>query len=635
MLFRFDDVRKSYGAQEVLRAASFQINPGDHAGLVGRNGAGKTTIFRLLLGVEEPDTGRIERARSVRMGLLEQQVGIERTGTVREATLEVFSALHDMEAEMRRLEHEMASPDVADLDAVLETYSDLQHRFEEQGGFTYPARAESVLLGLGFSREDLDLPAATLSGGQRARLALARLLLEEPDILLLDEPTNHLDIQAVEWLEEFLAAYKSAYIIISHDRFLLDRTVGRILALEEGKTFTYTGNYSSYIVQRDERRLLAEKRYREQQELIERTEEFIRKNLAGQKTKQAKSRRNRLERMDRVERAPSDRRSATFKLGQASRTGREVLDVEALSVGYPGYELVANLDLKIERGDRLGIVGGNGTGKTTLVKTLRDEVEPLSGEFRWGHNVALGYYDQHLSDLDPRNDLMEEMRIAIAGADDPAIRSYLARFLFTGDDVFKRVDSLSGGERSRLSLAKLISSNANVLLLDEPTNHLDIPSREALEGALEEFAGTLVVISHDRYFLDRICDRLLHLENGKGQVFEGGYSEWADERAMLEAEAKAAKGRGADRAEDGKPEPRSSTSRESPQSAARRSRPSREIEAEIAAVEEEMAEIARTMAARDVVSDPAKLLPLTKAHDHANARLEALLDEWESVVSSQ
>jgi ATP-binding cassette subfamily F protein 3 len=631
MLFRLEDVTKAYGAHEVLRGATFQVNPGEHIGLVGRNGAGKTTIFKLLLGVEDPDSGRIERARNMRMGLLEQQVGVERSGTVREATLEVFTRLHDMEAEMRRLEHEMASPDVADLDAVLASYSDLQHRFEEEGGFTYAARAEAVLLGLGFSREDLELPATTLSGGQRARLALARLLLEEPDLLLLDEPTNHLDIQAVEWLEEFLISYRSAYVIISHDRFLLDRTVGRIIAVDDGRATSYTGNYSAYIVQRDERRLLAEKRYREQQELIERTEDFIRRNLAGQKTKQAKSRRKMLEKMERVERAPQDRRAANFRLNAAARTGREVLDVDTLAVGYPGVELVSKLDLTVERGDRLGIIGGNGTGKTTLFKTLLDRVDPLAGEFTWGHNVQLGYYDQHLANLDPSNEVIEEMRLASPGSDDPSLRSYLARFLFTGDDVFKRVASLSGGERSRLSLAKLISGSANVLLLDEPTNHLDIPAREALESALDDFTGTLLIISHDRYFLDRICDRLLHLESGRGEAFEGSYSDWAEERALRQAEERERER--ADRARSAETAPRAAAP--TPRPAARPTRAVAQIEAEIASVEAEMAELGRKMSRRSIATNAEKLLPLTEAHAHAAAQLEELMDEWEAASAAE
>ncbi len=628
MLFRFENVTKAYGAHEILRDVTFQVNPGEHVGLVGRNGAGKTTIFRLLLGVEDPDTGRVERMRTLRTGLLEQQVGIERTGTVREATLDVFSDLHDMEAEMRRLEHEMAGASGDELESILAVYSDHQHQYEERGGFTMGARAESVLLGLGFSREDLDLQAATLSGGQRARLALARLLLEEPDLLLLDEPTNHLDIKAVEWLEEFLAAYRSAYVVISHDRFLLDRTVTRIVAVDGGRATTYTGNYSQYVLQREERRLLAEKRYREQQELIDRTEDFIRRNLAGQKTKQAKSRRNMLERMERVDRPDSDRRSAKFDFGSATRTGREVLVTDELAVGFPGVTLVSGIDVKIERGDRVGIVGDNGTGKTTLVKTVHGRLDPLAGSFTWGQNVVLGYYDQHLSELDPSNEVIVEMGTAIPSADDPALRDYLARFLFSGDDVFKRVSALSGGERSRLSLAKLISGSANVLLLDEPTNHLDIPSREALEAALDDFPGTLFVISHDRYFLDRICDRLAHVENGRVTVFDGTYTEWADLRAEQRAAAR-------ERERVAKePSPKKPAKATAP-SAKRSGRQIAQVEADIAEIEAEIADIETAMAKPEIASDHLKLAPLTEAHDRANERLAGLMREWEETAAGE
>ncbi len=627
MLFRFDNVTKAFGAHEILRDVSFQVNPGEHVGLVGRNGAGKTTIFKLLLGKEDADTGRVDRMRNLRIGLLEQQVGIERYGTVREATLEVFSELHDMEANMRRLEHEMAEAQGDELDGILHTYSDLQHRYEEGGGFSMQARAESVLLGLGFSLEDLNLQAATLSGGQRARLALARLLLEEPDVLLLDEPTNHLDIRAVEWLEEFLAAYKSAYVVISHDRFLLDRTVNRVVAIDAGKATVYTGNYSQYVVQRDERRLLAEKRYREQQELVERTEDFIRRNLAGQKTKQAKSRRNMLARMERVERPDSDARSAKFDFGSAGRTGREVLTTDELAIGFPGVTLLSGVDVTVERGDHVGIVGGNGTGKTTLVKTLFGTIEPLGGSFLWGHNVALAYYDQHLSDLDESRDVIEEMGTAQPGADDPALRGYLARFLFTGEDVFKRVSALSGGERSRLSLAKLIAGGGNTLLLDEPTNHLDIPSREALEAALLDFPGTLFVISHDRYFLDKICERLVHVEAGKATTFDGTYSDWVEARALEQSRA-----RGREKADrESAAQPTAAAAKRPPASTGRAASV---IELEIAEVESEIADIEKTMSKPEIGSDHLKLAPLTEALERASARLEGLLAEWEAASGS-
>jgi len=620
MLFRFDNVTKSYGSHEVLREVSFQINPGEHVGLVGRNGAGKTTSFKLLLGIEDPDDGRVEQVRGLRIGLLEQQVHAEGSGTVRESALEVFSSLHAMEVDMRRLEHEMASANGDDLDEILSTYSDLQHSFEDAGGFTMHARAESVLLGLGFSRDDLNLEASNLSGGQRARLALAKLLLEGPDILLLDEPTNHLDIQAVEWLEDFLADYPSAYIIISHDRYLLDRTVDRILAVENGRISTYPGNYTAYLVEKEQRRLLAEKRFREQQELIDRTQEFIRRNLAGQKTKQAKSRRNMLERMERVDRPEADGRAANFGLAAAARTGREVLSVEALSIGYPGVELASSIEFVVYRGDRVGIVGGNGTGKTTLFKTLLGSVDPLGGEMEWGHNVKPVYYDQHLADLDPRNDVIEEMRLSIGGADDPTLRGYLARFLFTGDDVFKRVSALSGGERSRLSIAKLISGSGNVLLLDEPTNHLDIPSREALESALESFTGTILTISHDRYFLDRICDRLVSLEDGTAEVFEGRYSDWLDERLIRKAEGRVRETPAATAKRPQVSAPSGATKR--------RSIPA--IEAEIADAEGEILDIDATMAKPSVASDHVKLEPLIEARLHAVERLERLMAEWEA-----
>jgi ATP-binding cassette subfamily F protein 3 len=621
MLFRFEQVSKSFGARNVLEGVSFQVNPGEHVGLVGRNGAGKTTIFRLLLGQSEPDSGLVERARSIRIGLLEQQVGIVHDGNVRDAALAVFAEVHDVEAEMRTLEHDMAEAASDELASILERYSKLQHRYEALDGFTIHARAESVLFGLGFSRDDLELPAKTLSGGQRARLALARLLLEQPDVLLLDEPTNHLDVDAVEWLEEFLAGYTSAYVIISHDRFLLDRTCNRILAIERGELVSYHGNYSRYLLAREERRLLAEKRYREQQELIERTEEFIRRNLAGQKTKQAKSRRNMLERMERIARVAGEERSANFRLGEAERSGREVLVVKNLTVGFPGVLLVEGLNLRVHRGDRVAIMGPNGAGKTTLLLALAGRLEQMAGEYEWGHNVSIGFYDQHLADLDPLHDMMQELRMARPGATDPELRAYLSRFLFTGDDPFKKVDSLSGGERSRLSLAKLISGSHNVLLLDEPTNHLDIPAREALEAALEEFGGTVIVVSHDRYFVDRICGRLVNIEEGKAEVFEGTYSDWHTE-LTLRREVQSA------------PPAARTRRRQRSTRAPTTGRDVAQIEVEIAAVESEIEDLERLIADGEIASDHTRLLPLTLAHEQATARLKSLVDEWEAASTS-
>src|SRR6266403_5003717 len=538
MLFRLSDVQKSYGAQDVLRGASLQVNPGEHVGLVGRNGAGKTTVFRLITGEEAADQGDVVRARGVRLGLLGQHVHFEPGTTVHESALAAFGHLQQIEHEMHELEHRMAEPG-DELEGILARYSDLQHDFEREGGFEYAARAEAILQGLGFERDVWSLETEKLSGGQQNRLGLARLLLAAPDVLLLDEPTNHLDVNAVEWLEEFLQDYASAYIIISHDRYFLDRACRRIIELENGRASTYTGNYSAYLVEREERREAQQRAYDNQRQMIEKTEEFIRRNLAGQKTKQAKSRRTMLAKLERVEAVRADRSSGDFRLQAIERTGNHVLTVNETTIGYPDKLLASDISFILRRGECLGIIGPNGSGKTTFLKTILGKVSPLSGEIRWGTNVQIGYYAQQLDDLDDRNDIIMELRrVAPASATAGELRSFLAKFLFTGDDVYKKVIDLSGGEKGRLALAKLIYSSVNVLVLDEPTNHLDIPSRESLEEALDAYSGTIITISHDRYFLDRIATQILALDGeGFAEHYDGDYTEYHDWKAAQRKEA--------------------------------------------------------------------------------------------------
>src|SRR5436190_12578690 len=532
MLFRLSEVHKSYGAQDVLRGVSLQINPGEHVGLVGRNGAGKTTIFRLINLEETPDRGEVVRARGLKLGLLAQHVHFEKGSTVHESALAAFGRLQQIEHEMHDLEHRMADAG-DDLEKILSRYSDLQHEFEREGGFEYSAKAEAILQGLGFDRDTWQLETEKLSGGQQNRLGLACLLLSEPDVLLLDERTNHLDVGAVEWLEEFLQDYPAGFVIISHDRYFLDRACRRIIEIENGRANSYTGNYSDYLVEREERREAQQRAYDNQQRLIAKTEEFIRRNLAGQKTKQAKSRRTMLQRLERVDAVRADQASGDFRLQEIDRSGTHVLTVTDAAVGYPDKTLARDISLILRRGECLGVIGPNGSGKTTFVRTVLGQIPTLLGELRWGAKVQIGYYAQQLEDLDDRNEIIMELRrVAPASATAGELRSFLAKFLFVGDDVYKHVGDLSGGEKGRLALAKLIYSGVNVLVLDEPTNHLDIPSREALEEALEAYEGTILTISHDRFFLDRVATQILALD-GEGHVehFNGDYTEYHDWKA--------------------------------------------------------------------------------------------------------
>ncbi len=649
MLFRLSEVTKAYGSQDVLRGVTFQFNPGEHVGLVGRNGAGKTTIFRLITGAESHDNGELERVKNLRAGVLAQHVDFTGAETVMDAALAVFSELQALEVKMRELEHTMTEVHGEALDSAMHDYSEAQQTYELHGGFTFHARTEAVLLGLGFDKDTFEKRAESLSGGEKNRLGLARLLLLEPDILLLDEPTNHLDVDAVEWLEEYLAAYKSAYLIISHDRFFLDHTVTRVLDLEFGKVDSYKGNYSAYLEQREERREQQQRAYEQQQDLIAKTEDFIRRNLAGQKVKQAKSRRNMLERMERLE-SVNSLDTANFKLKPTARTGDQVMILDKLAIGYAPKVLARDLTWLLKRGERLGIIGGNGTGKTTLLRTLLGELKPLDGELRWGTGVKLGYYDQRLKAVDERNTVLEELRtIASATTTDGELRGFLGRFLFSGDDVFKPVAALSGGEKGRLALSKLIYSHVNVLILDEPTNHLDIASCETLEAALNEYGGTIITVSHDRYFLDRIATQILYFGQQGAQFFDGSYSEFYEEhhRALAAEQARLAEAQRAERDAARKPVAPQVTSKTSGKAASKASsktgktnksrqqgpRPA-EIEAMIQATEAEMQALTATMSTEEVARDHLRLAALAERYQTLEGRLQELYQSWEQTLEA-
>ena len=642
MLIRLDQVHKSYGSHQVLNDITFQINPGEHVGLVGRNGAGKTTIFRIIARQEDPDGGTISFAKALGVQMLAQQPDFEGGRSLREEALSVFESMRIMEAEMSRLEHIMsdagtAAPNAdlgAGLDTVMHQYSDLRHQYELAGGFSYPARCEAVLFGLGFAQTELEQPAALLSGGQKGRLALAKLLLAEPDLLLLDEPTNHLDVDAVEWLEDFLTNYKGAFIIISHDRFLLDKVATRIVEIDRGSAAIYPGNYTAFVRQREARRLAMSRQYEQQQEMIARTEEFIRRNIAGQKTKQAKSRRNMLERLDRVG-AVEDDRTTDFNItpqsAKGGRGGRSVLAATGLAVGYGSNALVSGVSFILQYGERLAIVGPNGSGKTTLLKTLTGAIPTVGGEFHWGANARIGFYDQELKGLDPNSTVLDQLQEAApkmpGGTPDGVFRNFLAKFLFTDEAVFKQVSVLSGGERSRLALAKLVYAKPDVLVLDEPTNHLDISSREALEAALAEYGGTIIVVSHDRYFLGKLASQVLHLHEGVATHAYGGYREFyeANRRQLLlkKESKKAASTRNTDSSR--KPAAPSKTPRT-------RTRSQSDIEHEITLLESELADLSDKLANPSDATDFQQLGVLGTRHNSLASKLEALYQEWEAAA---
>ena len=631
MLFRLSEIYKSYAGNEILRGVSFQINPNEKVGLVGRNGAGKTTVFRVITGEESADSGEVIKLNNLKIGLLAQHVDFTEDETVHTAALSAFQRLHDIEAEMRHLEVEMMTNAT---DEVLEKYADLQIEFENADGFTYTARAEAILLGLGFAKETWHLETKNLSGGQKNRLGMARLLLSNPDILLLDEPTNHLDVNAVEWLENFLQSYETAFVIISHDRYFLDRTCRRIIEIDRGKAITYKGNYSQFLVEREERREIQRREFENQQSHIAKTEEYIRRNLAGQKTKQAKSRRTLLERMERVEAVTVDKSSGNFNLKKVERAGLNVLTAEELAIGYGEKVLAKDINFTLNRGECLGIIGGNGTGKTTFLKTILGKHRELDGKLNWGTKTNIGYYAQNLEDLDARNEIVQELRRVAPNADNGEVRSFLARFLFTGEEIFKKVADLSGGEKGRLALAKLIYSGVNVLVLDEPTNHLDIPSREALEAALDNYPGTILAVSHDRFFLDEISTQIFSFEeSGETVVFDGNYSEFHD---WKEAESK---NKTQSQPKDAPVEIPKTSANNGQQSKLSKNQIQqveqriKEVEVKIPQMEAELAKLTAEMSAPQTTADHAKLQKVSENYKQKEKQIQALYQEWEKLES--
>jgi ATP-binding cassette subfamily F protein 3 len=627
VLFRLSNITKSYGGDEILRGVSFQINPDEKVGLVGRNGSGKTTIFRLLTGTESADDGEIVKASGLRLGLLDQHVDFARGETVHTAALSAFKHIHDIEAEMRALEKVMETDHS---DAVLAKYAGLQESFELADGFSYAARAEAILIGLGFTPDTWTHDAATLSGGQKNRLGMARLLLSDADVLLLDEPTNHLDVNAVEWLEEFLTECDKAYVVISHDRYFLDRTCTRIIEIEHGKAVSYKGNYSKFLVERALRREQQQREYDNQQQLINKTQEFIRKNLEGQKTKQAKSRRNMLERMERLEAVKSEVSGGSFKLKNVERAGNNVLTTEDLAIGYGQKILASGINISLHRGEVLGIIGGNGTGKTTLVRTLLGEIGDRGGKVDWGTKTNIGYYSQTLGDLYDGNDVIAELRRVAPMVESGELRSFLARFLFFGDEIEKKVRDLSGGEKGRLSLAKLIYSQKNVLVLDEPTNHLDIPAREALESALADYPGTIVVVSHDRFFLDKIVTQILSFEpDGSVLDYNGNYTQfhkWREERESSAPVAAQTKTPAADASRSSETVPKLSKN----EVQKLRSRMA-EIEELIPQMEQNVAELTASISRTDVAGDYTKLRDATDRLTATQSKIQRLYAEWDEL----
>jgi ATP-binding cassette subfamily F protein 3 len=521
-------IEKTFGKRILFDKLDLNIEQAERIGFIGSNGSGKTTIFKVLTDQLVVDAGIVAISKGTKIGHLTQDPTFDPTNAVVDEAELAFSDLHALSHKLRDIEHEMAHLTDEGLVKVLRQYQQVQHEFDLAGGYAWRHRLEAPLLGVGLGRETWEQNVETLSGGQRSRLALAKLLISEPGLLLLDEPTNHLDLAAIEWLEKYLLTFNGAVVLISHDRYLLDRLATRIIWLTDCRIKSYPGNYSAFIQQRELQELSQQRAHEQQQADIDKQKEFIRRFGAGQRSKEAKGREKRLNRLlksDQVVAAVASGKKIHLSLGTDQRAGDQVIDVKELSKAYDSKQLWRGIKFRVRRGERIGIIGPNGSGKTTLLSTLLGETDADSGDIRWGANLNIGYYDQRLDEFDP------EMTVIEAAWEDrdvkeQEVRDVLASMLFRGEDIHKRIELLSGGERARVRLTQLLLDKPNVLVLDEPTNHLDIPSREALEATLAAFEGTILCVSHDRYFLNKIAKRMLILEPPEVIDFDGGYSEW-------------------------------------------------------------------------------------------------------------
>jgi len=646
MLLQATDISKSYGATVILSGISLMIQPRERIGLVGVNGAGKSTLLKILAGEEASDTGSVHKAKDVRIGYLAQNGGLQSDKTIIEEMRAAKAPLLEAERELRRLEREMAEPEVIGdekrYNAVAERYAELTERFREQGGYEIEASIRGVLHGMGFADFPPDTPIRTLSGGQRTRLALARLLLQTPDLLLLDEPTNHLDISTLTWLENYLRGYPGAVVVVSHDRYFLDATVESVIELERTNAKRYPGNYSKFLELKAAELERLNKQYERQQEEIARMEDFIRRNIArASTTKRAQSRRKALERMERIEKPPGEPKRVGLRFEAGRPSGNDVLRAESLAFGYePGKPLFAGLSFRLRRGESLAVIGPNGIGKSSLLKILTGRLEPLAGNFEWGTGVRIGYYDQEMSGLNPENTVLDELWNAFPHLEEVRVRTVLGHFLFSGEDVEKKIRTLSGGEKARVALAKLMLLEANVLVLDEPTNHLDLYSKEVLEAALLEYEGTLLFVSHDRYFLNKIADRIIELSERGAEYFLGNYDDYLYKKqvyAESEPESRMREiSENGSRASEAEYKAEGSADYEAEKRAKREERVKQrkigQLEERIALLETRIAENELKMADPDISRDYEKLRELQQLVERDKEELELCYEEWGQLV---
>ena len=632
ILMTVQGVSKSFGMKSVLKDISLTLQQGARMGLIGVNGSGKSTLFRLIAGQMEPDEGTISLMRGTRVGMLTQEADIQSDLTVREELSRVFEPVREMERRLRALEEEMAQKheDEAELDRLSREYARLTDRFEDAGGYEWPSRIQGVLAGLGFARGREDQPASVLSGGEKTRLCLARLLLTQPDLLMLDEPTNHLDLSSIQWLEDTLKKYRGTVLIISHDRYFMNSVCDCMAEISMRRLVQYEGNYDQFTVKRqaDIERQIRE--YKLQQAEIARQQAIIQRYRMYNREKSiraAESREKRLEKMEKLER-PVDEQHVRFSFEARRRTGDDVLKVHGLAKGFEGRRLFENFDLHLRAGDRVAIIGPNGVGKSTLLNIIARKLKADAGEVEFGANVDLGYYEQHQTGLDPEKDVLNELWDAFPRLDLDRVRSVLALFLFTGDDVYKKISMLSGGEKGRVSLCKLMLKRDNLLLLDEPTNHLDMDSREVLEGALEDFDGTILTVSHDRYFINRVADRIIEMRPDGVKEYLGNYDDYLEKKRREEAGLEDAAASGMTKTQLDKQRRKERLLREGKKALEKQLEAA---EARIADAEKEIQDLEARMADPELYQRPDEARETARRHAELQAGMDALYEEWEAL----
>ncbi|EAC3885777.1 ATP-binding cassette domain-containing protein [Listeria monocytogenes] len=642
ILLQVQQISKFFGAEVILDNIKLEVKTGDRIALVGRNGAGKSTLLKIIAGKMSYDGGTISKPKSVEIGYLAQNTGLESSKTILDEMLSVFDSLRRMEADLRKMELRLGEPELYNdpekYQALMTDYDTLQHTFKESGGYTYEAEIRSVLNGLRFYPEDYEVEIASLSGGQKTRLALAKLLLAKQDILVLDEPTNHLDIETLAWLETYLQNYHGSLLIVSHDRYFLDKVVNQVYEISRTKIDHYKGNYSSFVNQKQAKLEQMWKEFDKQQKQIAKLEDFVARNIVrASTTKRAQSRRKQLEKMDVLGRPQGDEKAAHFGFQFEKQTGKDVLMVDQLSIGYAKDKRIAsNLTFEMKRQDSLALVGPNGIGKSTLLKTLIRDIPALSGEFHFGAGVKIGYYDQEQAKLTSNKTVLMELWDDYPELNEVNVRTTLGNFFFSDDDVLKNVQSLSGGEKARLALAKLTLLEANVLILDEPTNHLDIESKEVLEAALIDFEGTILFVSHDRYFINRIASKIVELAPEKATVFLGDYDYYQEklaeekELARLDAEDRRKKGEQVE-ATSSVRKLNYQEEKEQQKLLRQRKRKLEEVEKSMEATDKKIAELELQLTNPEVFQDHEKALEITQELDAVKADGEKLMEEWEQI----